>query len=65
MAQKYYLYQDEHDGHGWFRPFGTKKMYKHEAQAYIDGQHYARILDINELGYWYPEHNFKLVEVDE
>lgn len=62
MAKEYYVYEDEHDGQGWFRPLGKIKMYKEEALEYIRGQRIARQVDIDQLGYWYPESEFKLVE---
>ena len=64
MAKEYYIYEDEHDGQGWFRPLGKIKMYREECLKFIEGQHYARHRDITELGYWYPEPDFKLVEAN-
>ena len=56
-----YVMEDEHDGQGWFYPLGKVKMYKDEAKDFVQRQHYAYLRDQRELGYYYPEPEFRLI----
>ena len=62
MADLYYVYEDEHDGQGWFRPLGDIKMTKEEANDFIISQRYASLADQIKLEIPYPDVDFKLIK---